>query len=91
MAEEEKKEVLGQEKDMDANELDAVAGGGSCGCVLGGGGAADEWSKACVCVAGGGGEYTDEGASYWGKCRCACPLVGGGTGADYIIGSPSSK
>ena len=72
MSEEKKNEVLGQEKELSMDELDAVAGGKQCVCVLGGGGEADSWSKTCWCVGGGGGENND------GSPRCACPLAGGG-------------
>ncbi len=82
MSEEKKKEILEQEKDLGADELDAVAGGKACACVMGGGGEAnaDGKEKACACVLGGGGEYTDEGAfEKWGnKCRCVCAAIGMG-------------
>ncbi len=79
MSEEEKKEVLDQEKDLNADELDAVAGGAQCDCVYGGGGPSGYGEKTCACVMGGGGEYTEEGAKEKGiKCRCACVLYGHG-------------
>ena len=79
MSEEEKKEVLGQEKDLNPDELDEVAGGEACGCFMGGGGTASGTSLTCVCVMGGGGEYNEEGEKWNGKkCRCACPIAGVG-------------
>ena len=41
MSDMEKKEILGQEKDLETDELDKVAGGDLCYCVMGGGGKAD--------------------------------------------------
>ena len=43
MSEEKKEEILGKEK-----ELEAVAGGDACFCMLGGGGKEDEGFGACV-------------------------------------------
>ena len=55
------------------DELDAVAGGGACACVFGGGGKADSNDGKCVCAAYGYGiDKNDEK-------RCICPAVGGGT------------
>lgn len=54
------------------DELAAVAGGGYCFCVLGGGGTAEEGAKACACVIAGMGY--DAG----GTARCKC--VGAGQG-----------
>lgn len=60
--------------ELNEEELDAVAGGAACGCVLGGGGkAGGKWdNKVCVCVTGGGGLTGD------GTCRCACTVAGWG-------------
>lgn len=62
--------------ELDEDELDAVAGGKECVCVLGGGGGGEgggRWdSKVCACVLGGGGE-TGEGG-----CRCVCTVNGWG-------------
>lgn len=83
MSDTEKKEILGQEKDLGADELNEVAGGDPCVCILGGGGEASSTygSKTCACVFGGGGEHTDEAAAGLGKkCRCTC--VAGGFGDD---------
>lgn len=67
---------LEQKAELTDDELDTVAGGKACGCVLGGGGeAGGRWNnKVCACVLGGGGETVD------GKCRCVC--TAGGWGAD---------
>ena len=62
------------QEELNDDELDAVAGGKACGCLFGGGGAANEEDKTCACVAGGGGEHTD------GSFRCACVLYGTGDG-----------
>lgn len=58
--------------ELDDDELDAVAGGGVCACVVGGGGTADNAKeRTCVCVFTGAGE-TKNGY------RCMCALGGGG-------------
>ena len=58
------------------DELDTVAGGAECGCILGGGGSGTEYekSKTCACVIGGGGEWEN------GDCRCTCVIGGSGDG-----------
>ena len=61
-----------QNGEMDDDELDAVAGGGDCVCVVGGGGTADSNDKTCACVAGGWGERSG------GKVRCKCFVGGSG-------------
>lgn len=62
-----------QINELSDDELDAVAGGGKCTCVLGGGGTGEDGvSKTCACILGGGGEYVG------GGCRCIC--TGGGFG-----------
>ena len=73
MSEEKKNEILGQEKELNMDEMDAVAGGGTCACVLGGGGAAGEGQKMCACPGFGSGGYTRDGI------RCFCVAGGGGT------------
>lgn len=79
MPDEEKKEILKQEDQLDEDEVKAVTGGDGCFCFGGGGGEADRESKTCVCVAGGGGEYNDKGAADNNiRCRCACPFLGAG-------------
>ena len=81
MSEEEKKEVLDQEKDLNADELDEAAGGLWCSCSIGGGGKGDYAEKTCACVMGGGGEYTEYGEWLFGKkTRCACVGYGYGNG-----------
>ena len=63
--------------ELNDDELDAVAGGGQCVCVMGGGGSRTDGSieMPCACVLGGGGESLDR------ETRCVCALVGAG-GAD---------
>ena len=79
MSDTEKKEILEQEKDLNADELDAVAGGDTCACFLGGGGNPSENSLTCACVGGGGGEYNEKGEQENGrKCRCYCVAIGAG-------------
>ena len=73
MSEEKKNEVLGQEKELSMDELDAVAGGGLCACPVAGGGTPDADQEACGCVMFGGG-YNKSGGS-----RCFC--VAGGAGS----------
>ena len=73
MSDMEKKEILGKEKDLEADELEAVAGGKVCACVMGGGGEADAGQKTCACVLGGGGEYADDSGT-----RCVCVVGGAG-------------
>ena len=60
------------QNEISDDELDAVAGGCKCTCVVGGGGKGDLDSKTCACIAGGGGQWQD------GSTRCIC--VGGGGG-----------
>ena len=61
-------------KELDDEELDAVAGGidVSCACALGGGGAKDDNDKTCACVIAGGGY------SKTGRERCVCGFAGYG-------------
>ena len=59
-----------EQGELTDTELDAVAGGDSCVCVLGGGGSDGRYEKTCACVIGGGGEYAG------GAIRCTC-LIGG--------------
>ena len=85
MSDMEKKEILGQEKNLEKDEMDAVAGGKTCYCGFGGGGEADAGGKTCACVMGGGGEYNDETATHHGsKVRCICVVAGGGSGGDHL-------
>lgn len=70
MSEEKKDEVLGQEKDLDMDELDTVAGGKRCECFIGGGGATDSEDKLCACLVGGAGQnkHKDKNGD---RCTCA--------------------
>ena len=78
--EQEKKEILAQEKELDTSELDEVSGGlkadGNCFCLVGGGGNMDpsHGGKTCACVAGGAG-MADDFATY---ARCVCAIAGEG-------------
>ena len=62
-------------EELSDDELDAVAGGGGCGCpVIGGGsGGEGEHNYVCACVGGGGG-LDNHSEDY-----CICPLIGAGT------------
>ena len=64
---------LAQNAELNDTELDAVAGGGACACVFGGGGKEDSNDGLCVCAAYGYGVDNDDNK------RCICPAVGGGT------------
>ena len=61
-----------QTAELSNDELESVAGGGVCACVLGGGGAEDKSDKTCACVLGGGGEDRN------GWVRCVCIMGGNG-------------
>ena len=76
MSEEKKEEVLDQEKALDMNELDAVAGGKKCYCAIGGGGEPDSVDKTCACVFAGSG-ITQNSA-----LRCTCVAYGEGRTGD---------
>ena len=67
-------EDFAQAAELSDDDLDAVAGGGVCACVLGGGGTEDKSDKTCACVLGGGGE------DRCGWVRCVCIM--GGNGVD---------
>ena len=58
-------------------ELDAVAGGKACACVLGGGGEASGNDDLCWCVFQGDGSSADRRDEY--DYRCYCVAAGGGT------------
>ena len=65
--------------ELSDDELDAVAGGDTCGCGVGGGGKGNEdaGAKTCGCFMGGAGLNTDNSA------RCVC--VVGGVGEDKWV------
>ena len=64
--------------ELSDDELDAVAGGGVCACVMGGGGTSDGSNTSnlsdavCACVLGGSGKNKG------GYTRCVCVMGGGG-------------
>ena len=61
--------------ELSDDELDAVAGGATCGCVVGGGGTATRPKEGdCACAFYGQGYYA-VGTS---GLRCICMLGGGG-------------
>ena len=59
--------------ELNEDELDAVAGGGKCACILGGGGKADDNCNKCSCVLDGAGKFKDGIVN-----RCGCVGAGGG-------------
>ena len=66
---------------VDDDELDGVAGGMTCVCVVGGGGEASDRNQLCVCVVGGSGvawDFDQENQEYIYPSRCACAAAGGG-------------
>ncbi len=72
-----------EDGELSENELNAVAGGGACACVVGGGGTAgDREDDICYCALVGMGahdildEKGDVTSYYW---RCYCVGAGGGT------------
>lgn len=73
--------------EISADELDAVAGGGECACVAGGGGTSCDECRdnsrfadlTCACVMGGGGESCIIYSRKDKFARCVCVLVGSGT------------
>ena len=72
-------------RELDDDELDAVAGGGGCGCFAGGGGGGvdsnDGKTYGCACVVygqGGDGRAKDQ--------NCWCAFAGlGGDDTDYYL------
>ena len=61
------------EGELNDDELETVAGGGECACVLGGGGTKGENYPACACVGAGVGIDSD-GKNF----RCICSVGGAG-------------
>ncbi len=60
------------EGELSSDELKTIAGGGECGCAVGGGGTADAYGHVCVCVGlGMGSDHIPDDQD-----RCYC-LVGG--------------
>ena len=59
--------------ELNADELEVVAGGGICACSVGGGGTKGDDYPACACVLAGFGKEHKKG-----NYRCACPLAGVG-------------
>ena len=63
------------EGELSDDELNAVAGGGGCGCPVVGGGGGDE--IICVCIAGGTGFVIGSGGlNEQGGCICAVAGAG---------------
>ena len=60
--------------ELSEDELNVVSGGGTCACVLGGGGTEGAYGvdKTCACVLTGAGLDCD------GLLRCFCEVGGGG-------------
>lgn len=61
-----------QETELSDDDLDAVAGGGACGCVIAGGGSRDDADFQCGCFIGG------QGGGRGNENRCICAMAGGG-------------
>ena len=70
--------------ELEEEELDKVAGGGICYCVLGGGGDASDFDKTCACVLVGAGEFAD-GFDADDNLRCMCPVAGNGEAGVYSL------
>jgi hypothetical protein len=74
------------DKKLGDEEVEAIAGGDSCFCVIGGSGVADAQKISiynhegdddeCWCVVSGYGDDIN------GKTRCVCPIAGGGVDVD---------
>ena len=61
------------EGELNADELEAVAGGKACYCVVGGGGTESGVDDTCACAVGGAGFFygVDRGIDgYWSRCFC---------------------
>lgn len=55
------------------DELNAVAGGGKCACIMGGSGKEDDDCRECACIIAGGGMFKNSKTN-----RCGCVGAGGG-------------
>ena len=62
--------------ELSDDELNAVAGGGGCGCPVVGGGGGDDLT--CVCIAGGTG-YVRGCGGYSLEGGCFCAVAGAGS------------
>ena len=79
-AEAKKEAEAAAEGELSDDELSAVAGGGVCACVAGGGGEEGPGRDGvCACVAFGQGLDKERSAL---ESRCVCFLGGGGTSHD---------
>ena len=58
--------------ELNEDELNEVAGGGKCACVMGGGGTEGDNCEKCFCIVAGAGSFLD------GETRCECGIGGGG-------------
>ena len=63
------------ENEINDDELETVAGGGKCYCIVGGGGTKEGNDGVCACVLHGHGTYTRYGTE---QIRCLCPGAGHG-------------
>lgn len=63
---------FGPTSEVSDDELNTVAGGNACACVLGGGGTGSAGQKTCACVGVGFGKTAG------GKSRCGCAAAGSG-------------
>ena len=69
-----------QKETLSDDELETVAGGKDCFCVVGGGGTGSSnlHTKTCACVTYGEGNHEK------GSCRCLCSLFGAGYDDSYL-------
>ena len=75
--------AIPQDGELSDDELDAVAGGGGCGCPVIGGGEGEDAETGehygCGCfVSGGGNSHVCKNGDYSG-IKCFCGVIGGGT------------
>ena len=84
LTEDDLKEAAREQEKIDPAELDAVAGGKTCGCAIGGGGTGDrDGQSTCWCFVGGAGSTSTPCTAPGKSCqstytRCQCPLIGVG-------------